>query len=226
MALLGNGALALALALYVYAAVVGAWSAARASQRLQRSARNALLAALPATATATTALVVAFVRHDFSLVYVAQHSSLALPLAYRVSALWGGQEGSLLLWLLILATVAFGAVVLNRRLLDRTLPWAVPVLAAIGHCDGGAATGDVAQAEAKRCVVRVAARRADDEAGQRNDAALGVQLARAQRRRGVAGDARVEQEHGEQRRHGQRHHQTHVTVRFHSHPPSHPLKRR
>src|SRR2546421_2529219 len=131
MALLGNGALALALGLHVYAALVGAWGAARNSQRLQRSARNALLAALPATATATGTLVVAFLRRAFSLVYVAHRSSLALPLAYRVSALWGGQEGSLLLWLLILATVAFGAVVLNRRLLDRTLPWAVPVLAAI-----------------------------------------------------------------------------------------------
>src|SRR5437016_4156369 len=131
MALLGNGALALALGLYVYAALAGSWAAARGSQRLQRSARHALLAALPAVATAAGVLVTAFLRHDFSLVYVAQHSSLALPLAYRVSALWGGQEGSLLLWLAILAAVSFGAVVLNRRLLERALPWAVPVLAAI-----------------------------------------------------------------------------------------------
>src|SRR5882672_10649401 len=131
MALLGNGALALALGLYVYAALAGSWGAARNSQRLQRSARHALLAALPAIATAAGVLVVAFLRYDFSLVYVAEHSSRSLPLAYRVSALWGGQEGSLLLWLLILAAVAFGAVVLNRSLLERTLPWAVPVLAAI-----------------------------------------------------------------------------------------------
>jgi cytochrome c-type biogenesis protein CcmF len=131
MALLGSGALALALGLYVYAALAGAWAAARHAKRLQRSARNALLAALPATAAATGALVVAFVRHDFSLVYVANHSSRALPLAYRISALWGGQEGSLLLWLLILAGVAFGAVALNRELVDKTLPWAVPILAAL-----------------------------------------------------------------------------------------------
>ena len=131
MAQLGSGALALALGLYVYAALAGAWAAARNAKRLQRSARNALLAALPATAAATGALVVAFVRHDFSLVYVANHSSRALPLAYRISALWGGQEGSLLLWLLILAAVAFGAVALNRELVDRTLPWAVPILAAL-----------------------------------------------------------------------------------------------
>src|SRR5262245_37369742 len=131
MALLGEGAVALALGLYVYAALAGAWGAARGSQRLQRSARNALLAAFPATAVSAGALVTAFLRHDFSLVYVAQHSSLSLPFAYRVSALWGGQEGSLLLWLLILSAVSFGAVVLNRRLLERTLPWAVPIIAAL-----------------------------------------------------------------------------------------------
>ena len=131
MALLGSGALAAALGLYVYAALAGAWGAARSARKLQRSARNALLAALPATATATGVLVTAFVRHDFSFVYVAEHSSRTLPFAYRVSALWGGQEGSLLLWLLILASVSFGAVLLNRRLVDRTLPWAVPILAAL-----------------------------------------------------------------------------------------------
>src|SRR5262249_59363043 len=122
MALLGEASVALALGLYVYAALAGACGAARSSQRLQRSARNALLAAFPATAVSAGALIVAFLRHDFSLVYVAQHSSLSLPLAYRISALWGGQEGSLLLWLLILSPVAFRAVALNRGLLARSLP--------------------------------------------------------------------------------------------------------
>jgi cytochrome c-type biogenesis protein CcmF len=131
MALLGSGALWLALGLYVYAALAGAWGAGRGSARLQQSARNAVLVALPVVATAAGALIVAFLRHDFSLAYVAGHSSRDLPLAYRISALWGGQEGSLLLWLLILATVAFGAVALNRRLLAETLPWAVPILGAI-----------------------------------------------------------------------------------------------
>src|SRR5262249_14799645 len=121
----------LAFGLYAYAALAGAWSAARGAHRIQRSARSALLAAFPATGTAAAALGAAFVRRDFSLVYVAAHSSRSLPLLYRVSAVWGGQEGSLLLWLLILAAVAFAAVVLNRRLVDTTLPWAVPVLGAI-----------------------------------------------------------------------------------------------
>ena len=148
MALLGEGSVALALGLYVYAALAGAWGAARGSKRLQRSARNALLAAFPATAVSAGALIAAFLRQDFSLVYVAQHSSLSLPLAYRVSA-----------------------------------------------------------------------GRADDDARERHDARVSLELARAQGRRRVPGDARVQQEDGQQPCDGERDHQTNVTLRCHSHPP-------
>ena len=47
-------------------------------------------------------LLAALLRHDFSFTYVADHTSLQLPRPYTISAFWGGQEGSLLLWLLIL----------------------------------------------------------------------------------------------------------------------------
>ena len=47
-------------------------------------------------------LVASFVRHDFSVLYVASNSNSALPLEYRIAAVWGGHEGSLLLWLLML----------------------------------------------------------------------------------------------------------------------------
>ena len=49
------------------------------------------------------ALTHAFVAHDFSVAYVAAHSNLELPLFYRISAVWGAHEGSMLLWVLILA---------------------------------------------------------------------------------------------------------------------------
>ena len=49
------------------------------------------------------ALTWAFIAHDFSVQYVAQHSNTELPLAYRVAAVWGGHEGSLLLWVTLLA---------------------------------------------------------------------------------------------------------------------------
>jgi cytochrome c-type biogenesis protein CcmF len=60
----------------------------------------------------------AFVNSDFSVVYVAQHSNSLLPLQYRVAAVWGGHEGSLLLWMLFLTWWAFGVALLSRQLPD------------------------------------------------------------------------------------------------------------
>ncbi|MEY2684753.1 MAG: hypothetical protein RJA09_1897 [Pseudomonadota bacterium] len=48
------------------------------------------------------ALTIAFVSNDFSVLYVSNHSNSKLPLAYRIAGVWGGHEGSLLLWLLML----------------------------------------------------------------------------------------------------------------------------
>jgi cytochrome c-type biogenesis protein CcmF len=97
MADLGRAALVVAFGLIVYAAVAGGYAAFRSRRRLLESATNALFAALGAVAVAAVVLVAALVRRDFSLVYVADHTSRELPLRYAVSAFWGGQEGSLLL---------------------------------------------------------------------------------------------------------------------------------
>ena len=63
-------------------------------------------------------LVQAFVTNDFSVVYVAQHSNSLLPIQYRVAAVWGGHEGSLLLWMLFLSWWAFSVAMLSRQLPD------------------------------------------------------------------------------------------------------------
>ena len=63
-------------------------------------------------------LTQAFVTNDFSVVYVAQHSNSLLPLQYRVAAVWGGHEGSLLLWMLFLTWWAFAVAMLSRQLPD------------------------------------------------------------------------------------------------------------
>jgi cytochrome c-type biogenesis protein CcmF len=131
MALLGRTALYLTLALLAHGAVAGALAAARGDRRLARSARLAVIAAFATTALASIALVAAFLRRDFSLTYVAQHSSRELPLAYTVAGFWSGQAGSLLLWLLVLTGMSAAAVLLNRRLVAEVLPWTVPILAAI-----------------------------------------------------------------------------------------------
>jgi cytochrome c-type biogenesis protein CcmF len=125
---LGRIALLVCLGLSAYAVVVGSYAAATGKRRLALSARNAIVACLGAALVAAAVLLAALVRSDFSFVYVADHTSLELPTPYRLSAFWGGQEGSLLLWLLILTAYSTAAVLLARRSAETLVAWAVPVL--------------------------------------------------------------------------------------------------
>ncbi len=131
MAELGRAALVVSLGLSVYALVAGAVAAAQNRRRLATSARNALFTAFGTTLIAAAVLATALVRHDFSFVYVASHTNRSLPTAYALSAFWGGQEGSLLLWLLVLTGYGALAVAVNRRLLRDLVAWVVPVLGGI-----------------------------------------------------------------------------------------------
>src|SRR5438874_3989488 len=126
MAPLGRAALLLAFGLVLYALVAGSYAAWKRRRRLALSAQNALLAAFPVTLVAAIVLLVALGRRDMSFVYVWQHTSHKLPLGYALSAFWGGQEGSLLLWLLVLTGYAGLAVWLNRRSRE-LIAWTVPV---------------------------------------------------------------------------------------------------
>src|SRR5579884_193056 len=131
MADLGRAALVVTLGLAVYALVAGAVAARRNRRRLASSARNALYCSFGSTAVAAAVLAIALVRHDFSFRYVAAHTNRTLPTAYALSAFWGGQEGSLLLWLLILTGYGALAVAVNRRLLRDLTAWVVPVFGGI-----------------------------------------------------------------------------------------------
>ncbi|HEY1564989.1 MAG TPA: cytochrome c-type biogenesis CcmF C-terminal domain-containing protein [Gaiellaceae bacterium] len=131
MAALGRAALLLAFGLVAYALVAGSYAAWKRRRRLAHSAQNALLAAFPATLVAAILLLVALGRRDMTFVYVWQHTSHRLPLGYALSAFWGGQEGSLLLWLLVLTGYAGLAVWLNRRSRE-LVAWTVPVFGLVG----------------------------------------------------------------------------------------------
>jgi cytochrome c-type biogenesis protein CcmF len=61
-------------------------------------------------------LTAAFVGNDFSLAVVSQHSNTELPVHYRVAAVWGGHEGSMLLWVLMLGLWSVAVSVFSRRL--------------------------------------------------------------------------------------------------------------
>ena len=92
----------LLLILSLLAAAVQSW-AGLAPQVQPRLARVALVWQLGGIAIAFALLAASFVQDDFSVMYVVQHGHTDLPLLYKISAIWGGHEGSLLLWVLILA---------------------------------------------------------------------------------------------------------------------------
>ena len=70
------------------------------------------------TAISFSCLAYAFMTNDFSVMYVAQHSNSKLPDIYRFAAVWGGHEGSLLLWLLMLCSWMMAVSLFSRQLPD------------------------------------------------------------------------------------------------------------
>ena len=117
---LAHFSMILALVLTAVQAIFGLTGGARNDERWMRAARAAVAAQVVCTGLGVAGLVHAFIGNDFSVLYVAQNSNSALPLFYRVAALWGAHEGSMVLWIAILAlwTTAFA---LSSRQLPRTV---------------------------------------------------------------------------------------------------------
>ncbi len=99
---LGQFALSLALVVAVFQTVTAFLGAEKSDATWMGFARPAAQGVALLVAFAFGCLVYAFVSNDFSVLYVAQNSNSALPLQYRIAGAWGGHEGSLLLWTLML----------------------------------------------------------------------------------------------------------------------------
>src|SRR4051795_5098509 len=125
---LGRAALVVCLGLALYSVVAGFAGAHLRRRRLAQSDQTAPLATLGAALVASIVLLVALARSDFSFTYVAQHTSHELPTPYKLASFWGGQEGSLLLWLLVLTAYGATAVILDRKAGRELTAWVVPVL--------------------------------------------------------------------------------------------------
>ncbi|MDX2259395.1 MAG: heme lyase CcmF/NrfE family subunit [Hyphomicrobiaceae bacterium] len=105
----GHFALVLAVVVAAYQTVMPFWGAQIGDHRLMATAVPAALAQLALLSLAFAALTYAYVVSDFSVANVAANSHSTKPLIYRISGVWGNHEGSMLLWVLILAL--FGAAV-------------------------------------------------------------------------------------------------------------------
>ncbi len=100
---IGHFALILALALAACQAVLPMVGAQRNDTTMMSIARSAAYGQFLFIAISFGCLIYAFLHDDFSVLYVASHSQLALPTPYKVSAVWSAHEGSLLMWILILS---------------------------------------------------------------------------------------------------------------------------
>ncbi|MEW9623482.1 heme lyase CcmF/NrfE family subunit [Rhodanobacter geophilus] len=112
------GQLALVLAFLLAIAqgtlpLIGAW---RGNRALMAVARPAAAGQAVFVAMAFLILVWAFLHFDFSVQYVADNSNLTLPWYYRIAAVWGAHEGSLLLWILILNVWTVALAALSHKL--------------------------------------------------------------------------------------------------------------
>ena len=113
---LGHYALILALCVSLVQGVLPLVGAHRQHAGWIALARPSAWALNFALVVAFGCLTVAFIQNDFSVGYVAQHSNTLLPLPYRIAAVWGGHEGSLLLWAFMLGLWALAVALFSRHL--------------------------------------------------------------------------------------------------------------
>jgi cytochrome c-type biogenesis protein CcmF len=116
---LGHFALWIALGVAAVLGVMPMLGAARGRSDWMALARPSTRLLFALVAFAFVCLALSFVGNDFSVLYVATNSNRSLPLHYRIAAVWGGHEGSILLWLLMLTVWAFAVATFSRHLPEK-----------------------------------------------------------------------------------------------------------
>lgn len=124
----GYFSLVIALILSAYSAIVSVLGARKQRGELIASGENGIFAVFGLLTIAVMVLLYAFVARDFQVKYVAEYSSRDLPMFYTVSALWAGQEGSLLLWGWLLSLFTSLAIYQNQKKNRGLMPYVSSVL--------------------------------------------------------------------------------------------------
>jgi cytochrome c-type biogenesis protein CcmF len=125
---LGYAAILTAFAVAVYAAVAAFVGSRARIHELWLSARNAVFVTFGLTSVASAVLVYSFLSRDFSIRYVAEHSSSDLPLTYTFAGWWAGQSGSLLFWAWVLSLLAVIVVLQGEKRHRQQIPYVAAVM--------------------------------------------------------------------------------------------------
>jgi len=130
MAEIGAYSLRLALLFAVAGLVAAVYAGVTRRDEWTRVAERGVGVLAVLVSGAMLALFTAFATNDYQLAYVASHAARSMPLHYRLAALWGGQAGSLLLWLWMLCAYAGACVWFHRSRARTLMPWVSAVLLA------------------------------------------------------------------------------------------------
>ena len=128
---LGNYGLALALALSIFLAILPLVGAEKGNAKLMALGRPLTWAMFLALSLSFGSLFYLFALNDFSVQYVVNNYNSTLPLQYRLSAVWGSHEGSLLLWIWLLALWAVGVATFTRKMPEEAVARVLSVMGLI-----------------------------------------------------------------------------------------------
>ena len=125
---LGYGALIAGMLLALYGAVAAAVSARTGRVAFLESAQHAALGVFAIVTGALLLLVYAFLTFDFSVRYVASNTTLTTPFYYRITAVWGALEGSIILWSWMVALYTLIVILRHRHNARELYPWVLTVM--------------------------------------------------------------------------------------------------
>src|SRR3990172_4049138 len=128
MADIGYIALFLSLVASIYSVFAFVLGGRGKQPALITSARNSLLAVCGLISISVAALVYALVSHDFQIEYVASYTDRSMSLTYLLSALWAGNDGSLLFWSWLLSLFAMVMVLQKRDIGKELVPYASSII--------------------------------------------------------------------------------------------------
>jgi cytochrome c-type biogenesis protein CcmF len=128
MANFGNFCLLFALCLSAYALFAALIGASQRQDRMVRSAEHAAYAATASIALAFASLLYMLLTNDFSSSHVANNSNRSLPLFYKIAAIWGGHDGSMLLWVFFTSIFCGVVIYQNRSRFRDMMPYVLAVL--------------------------------------------------------------------------------------------------
>ncbi len=131
MASLGAFVLLLSLIAAAYAAAASVVGARRGSSRLVESGIGAFYLVTALMTVASGIIIYAFVSGDYSIKYVQRYSDSTQPLFYRITAYWGGLQGSIMFWVFLLSCFGAVAVKVNRERHRELIPYVVAVTAVV-----------------------------------------------------------------------------------------------